>query len=400
MTDVEKLLRQTLADPRHRLEPLPGMYDGVRERARHRQQRMVQLASAVTVVVVIAGVATAVGLNTHSPRKAQPAASLSASPPAHGQFNRVDVGAGSTGYLSVTPSAIFLAQTDPNGLVTVSPSDLSVAKQIVTPDAVQGTAVDEDRGLVWTWSSTQSTTDASGSSASTDSTSIHAYQTSTLAKTVEASLPYYTFSAVALRGELWLATSAGLYVVDNTNGSPTATKVSGGQVFSVAADDAHHRVLFSVHVDTPTTSSSANTMGFIAVHAIDSNTRRMTTVGAPLPVGKESIAVVDGQVWVAGYGSDSLLIHLDASTLRPIGVGVGSLDTLDLGPGAIVWPGASVVWVRAGGSEALSCMDPKTGAVLEQWDAVQGPVASVVGRAYAASDGSLEQLTLAGGCKG
>jgi len=396
MTDVEKLLRETLADPRHRLEPLPGMYDGVRARARHRQQRMVQLASAVTVVVVIAGVATAVGLNTHSPRKAQPAASLSASPPVHGQFNRVDIGAGSTGFLSVTPSAIFLAQTDPNGLLAVTPSDLSVAKQIVTPDAVQGTAVDAARGLVWTWSSTQPVDATSGESAP-GTTSIHAYQTSTLAKTAEASLPSYTFDAVALRGELWLATSDGLYVVDNTNGSPTATKVSAGQVFSVAADDAHHRVLFGVHVDTPTTSSSANSMGSIAVHAIDNNTRAVKTVGTPVPVGKESIAVVDGQVWVAGYGSDSQLTHLDANTLRPIGT--GGLE-LELGPGASVWPGASVLWVRSGGSEALSCVDPKTGAVLQHWDAVQGPVASVIGRAYAASDGSFEQLTLAGGCKG
>jgi hypothetical protein len=378
------------------------MYEGVRERARHRQQRIVQLASAVTVVVVIAGVATAVRLSTNSPREAQPTASLSASPPAHAQFNRVDIGAGSTGFLSVTPYVIFLAQTHPNGLIAVSPSDLSIAKQIATPDAVDGTAVDRVAGLVWTWSSTQPA-DASGDSAA-DSTSIHAYQTSTFAMDGAVTLPAYTFSAVALDGKLWLATSGGLYVVGTgSDGTKSATKVVDGSVSSVAADAPRHRILFGVFVETPTASSTttdSNTIGIVAVHAVDAANHHVTTVGTPLPVGKESIAVVDGQVWVAGFGSDSLLIHLDAKTLRPIGAGASGLGKLDLGPGAIVWPGESVVWVRAGGSEALSCFDPKTGAVLEQWDTVQGPVASVVGRAYAASDGSLEQLSLAGGCKG
>ena len=402
MMDVEGLLRETLADPRHRLEPSPGMYEVVRQRSGQRRRRMLSITGAVTALVVIAGVATAVRLSTNSPRK-ELTTSPSASPPAHAQFNRVDIGAGSTGFLSLTPSAIFLAQTHPNQLVAVSPSDLSIAKQIATPDAVDGTAVDRVAGLVWSWSSTQPPV-ASGDSAA-GSTSIHAYQTSTFAMDGAVSVPAYTFSAVALDGELWLATSDGLYVVGTgSDGSKSATKVVGGSVSSVAADAPRHRILFGVFVDTPAASSNttadSTTMGIVAVHAVETVTRQVTTVGAPLPVGKESIAVVDGQVWVAGYGSGSLLIHLDANTLRPIGAGVSGLNKLELGPGAIVWPGESVVWVRAGGSEALSCVDPKTGAVLEQWDEVQGPVASVHGHAYAASDGSLEQLGLAGGCKG
>ena len=398
MTDVEKLLRETLTDPRHRLDPPPGMYDGVRQRARHRRHRMVQLASAVTAVVVIAGVATAIGVKTNQPRKGQAAASLSASPPTHAQFNRVDIGAGSTGSLSLTPFAVFLAQTRPNGLVAVSPSDLSIAKQIVTPDAVDGTTVDQGAALVWTWSSIQPPVGSADSVQG--STSIHAYETSTLELRTAVTIPTYTFSAVALYGDLWVATADGLYVVADNNGSPAATKVTDGQVFSVAADAPRHRVLFGVYNNTPTTTSNTNTLGIVAVHAVDTSNRHVTTIGTQLPVGKESIAVVDGQVWVAGYGSGALLIHLDAKTLRPIATGGPGLGKLDLGPGAIVWPGESVVWVRAGGSEALSCVDPKTGAVLEQWDEVQGPVASVAGRAYAASDGSLEQLSLAGGCKG
>ncbi len=49
------------------------------------------------------------------------------------------------------------------------------------------------------------------------------------------------------------------------------------------------------------------------------------------------------------------------------------------GPGAVVWPGYSVVWVRDGGDEGLSCVDATTGQVLQRWDAVQGPVATIGG---------------------
>ena len=142
------------------------------------------------------------------------------------------------------------------------------------------------------------------------------------------------------------------------------------------------------------------TLGTATVDEIDANTHAVIAVGSPLPIGKESIAIVGDQIWVGGYGSGSTprLFHLDSSTLQPLPT--NGLGPLQLGPGAIVWPGASVVWVRSGGSEGLTCIDPQSGAVLEQWDAVQGPVLSVRGDAYAMSDGSLDQLSLAGDCTG
>jgi hypothetical protein len=406
MIDVEELLREALADPRHRLEPGPGMYETVRGRARQRRQRVVRLASAVTVVVVIAGAATVIGVHARGSRGEIVAVRPSASPsPATGQATPLELGKGSTSSFTLSPSGVFVARTQPDQLVQVSTADSSVTRRIATPDVVDDTAADAVEGLVWTWSSTQTTaSDVAGSdnSTGTGSTRIHAYETSTLAIDTAMTVPAHTFSAAALNGDLWLATSDGLYVVTNGRlGSSAATKLFSGLVFSVAADAVRHRILYGAAVSAG--ADGTNSLGGIAVHEIDANTHAVIGVGTLLPIGKESIAIVSDQIWVAGYGSGSTprLFHLDGASLQPIAT--NELDAgspLQLGPGAIVWPGESVLWVRSGGSEALSCVDPQTGAVQEQWDTVQGPVASVRGHAYAASDGSLEQLSLAGSCTG
>jgi hypothetical protein len=413
MTDVEQLLRETLADPRHRLEPGPGMYETVRERAHRRRLRAVQVASAFTVVVVMAGVATAIGTSSGHRRQGQTAASPSITPspsvtpspsstasPPTGQATPVNLGIGSTASMTVSSSGVFVARTQPNQLLEMSLADESVTKRIATPDTVDGTAVDASAGEAWTWSTAQATVSDSGQSAGTDSTNIHAYATSSFAIDGAVTVPTYTFDAVALDGQLWLATNDGLYVVTTAASGPVATKLIGGTVFSVAADAVRHRVLYG---GAAIASAGASSLGDIAIHEIDAFTHSLIAVGPPLPIGKESIAIVGDQIWVGGYGSGSTprLFHLDGSSLQVIATsGYGAGNPLELGPGAIVWPGASVVWVRSGGSEGLACVDPQTGALLEQWDAVQGPVASVRGHAYAASDGSLDRLSLTGDCTG
>ena len=400
MTDVERLLRETLADPRHRLEPGPGMYQTVRERAHQRRQRVVRVASAFTAVVVIAGVATAVGVSSGHRRGSQVEAPPSITPPPTGLATSVNLGVGSTSSFALAPSGIFVARTQPNQLVELSVANQSVTKRVATPDAVAGTAVDAVAGQVWTWSTAQATVDDSGRSAGADSTSIHAYATSSFAIDGAVTVPTYTFDAAALDGQLWLATNNGLYVVSTAANGLVATKVIAGTVFSVAADAVRHRVLYGGAVST---TAGADSLGSIAVHEIDAYTHAVFGVGTPLPIGKESIAIVGDQIWVGGYGSGSTprLFHLDGASLQPLQTtGFGAGNPLELGPGAIVWSGASVLWVRSGGSEGLSCVDPQTGALLEQWDAVQGPVLSVRGHAFAASDGSLDQLSLAGGCTG
>ena len=405
MTDVEQLLRETLADPRRRLEPVPAMYDTVRDRAHQRRLRMVQVASAFTAVVVVAGVATAIGVNSGHHRGNQVAApsitpSITPSPQT-GQATSIDLGRGSTSAMAVTSSGVFVARQQPNELLQVSTTNLSVIKRVATPDAVQDMAVDSAAGRVWTWSTTQAFVDDSRKSTGTDSTSVHAYTTSgTAIDGIGQPEPFYAFNGAALDGELWLATSDGLWVVSATDATSGASKVASGTVFSVVADPVRHRILYGSEVSAP---AGGNSFAGVVINEIDAkaNTHSLIAMSAPLPIGKESIAVVGDQIWVGGYGSGSTprLFHLDGSSLQPLATQLSGADD-SLGPGAIVWPGASVVWVRSGGSEGLACIDPQSGALLEQWPAVQGPVASVRGYAFAASDGSLDQLSLSGDCTG
>jgi hypothetical protein len=399
MRDVEQLLRETLADPRHRLEPGPAMYETVRQRARDRRRRAVRVAGAFTAVVVIAGVATGVRVNSGHGRAAQVAASPSITPaPSAGQATPLDLGPGTTSAIAVTSSSVFVARTQPDELVQLSTATLAVTKRATTYDAVDDMAVDSAAGDVWTWSSTQA---ASGSPDGTGSTIINEYATSNLVAKgpVEGmTQPGYVFSGAALDGELWLATSDGLWVLSSDRpGTMGAAKVANGSIFSVVADPVRHRILYGSAAGTGVATDS---LGTVTVYEIDAKTRSTIAIGSALPIGKESIAIVGDQIWVGGYGSGSTprLFHLDGSTLQPLPT--TGLGPLELGPGAVVWPGASVVWVRSGGSEGLTCIDPQSGAVLEQWDAVQGPVLSVRGHAYAVSDGSLDQLTLAGDCTG
>ena len=143
MRDVEELLRETLADPRHRVEPGPGMYETVRQRAHQRRQRLVRVASAFTAVVVIAGVATAVRVNSGHVRAGQITTSPSITPaPSTGSATPIDLGPGTANAIAMTSSSVFVARTQPNELVQLSMADSSVTKRAATPDAVDDIAVD------------------------------------------------------------------------------------------------------------------------------------------------------------------------------------------------------------------------------------------------------------------
>ena len=163
----------------------------------------------------------------------------------------------------------------------MSTTDLSVTKRVATPDAVDDVAVDAATGRVWTWSTTQAFVDDSGQSTGTDSTSIHAYATSSFAIDGAVRVPTYTFDAAALDGQLWLATNDGLYVVTTAANGPVATKVISGMVFSVAVDAVRHRVLYGAQVSAP--MGGANSLGSVAVHEIDAFTHAVIGVGRRAP---------------------------------------------------------------------------------------------------------------------
>jgi len=54
MRDLEELLRDTLTDPRRRIDPSPAMYEEVQRTARARRHRHFAAASAAVVVVAVA----------------------------------------------------------------------------------------------------------------------------------------------------------------------------------------------------------------------------------------------------------------------------------------------------------------------------------------------------------
>ncbi len=155
MTDVEKLLRETLTDPRHRLEPVlacttpcaSGRADDGSERSGS--------PAPFTVVVVIAGVATAIGVNSGHRRGGQvvappsiTAATPSITPSPHtraGDAGRS--GKGSTTSWRSTSSSVFVAATQPNQLLAgVDGRSLGHQASVATPDAVDGVAVDAAAG--------------------------------------------------------------------------------------------------------------------------------------------------------------------------------------------------------------------------------------------------------------
>ncbi len=192
-------------------------------------------------------------------------------------------------------------------------------------------------------------------------------------------------------GKLWLTTDHGLFVVSFNGNSAQAAEIAGlANVYALTADPARDRMLVGAYAGGGFTTQ---------VVAVDATTHALTR-GGGLPFGKESIVVVGDDVWVGGYGDDpaARLVQIDTRTLQR--TGSSSPVNADLGPGAILWAGQHVLWVRSGGSEQLDCVDPTTGDSLQTWNTVQGPVTSVSGSAYAADNGLLQKLTLDAACKG
>ena len=190
----------------------------------------------------------------------------------------------------------------------------------------------------------------------------------------------HIYNAAAIDGELFMSTSSGLYVTDSGSDSvrPTMRRIAGisGATYGLAADPARDRVIVGV------TTSGWGTR----IDAVDVKTLNVTQ-GAQTAVGKESIAVVDDQIRVGGFasGDTKVLLHLDAKTLQIAGWSPSLSDLLR--PGAIVWAGQHVLWATTSGDAPLSCVDPKNGAELAEYNTARGPVTSIGGSAYALSGG-------------
>lgn len=381
MTDVERLLRDTLTDPRRSLEPDPRQYEWITELARGYRRRRARnraggLLAAAAVLAVLIGVGGSVGGQPHPHRGAGPpptagiaGATGTRQPVAVGAGHAVDVVAGSPtpgAGGKPTPGEMYVLENSPPRLLRVDPTTMTVdagADILLDPG---GLALDEPAGKLWVWSRGSSTR-----------TTVAEYAIADLTPLGGFTLPDYTVTAAAWDGQLWLAAEHGLFRLSDAAPGPVRVAAGGrGQVFSVAADPDHDRVLAGV----------ADTARFGGVRVIALGSRgQLLRTGDPLPVGKESIAVIGDRIWVGGYasGTSPRLVRLDPATLSVAG---SSPVSHQVGAGAILWPGRTVLWVRDGGDAGLSCVDPVDGSVLQQWDSVQGPVASVPGYALAVGD--------------
>jgi hypothetical protein len=368
---LESLVRETLVDPRRRLDPDPQHYSHVTQRVRVLRRRRIgrwaSVAAAVATVAVIVGVMSAAG--PRAPLRPLPLVS-SAPAVASGAVAPADVVTGQVVDVAASADAIFVLESSPDSVLRIDRVSRQVTGTVPIPANATGLAVDPGAGRLWVWSGPPRP-------------GLREYDLARLTPLRDLSAPSSeVFAAAALDGDLWVTTPSGLYRIPAGSGVPQQVTAVGTDVYGLAADRTRDRVIVSgdqiVAVDAPTLT---------------------VTKGASLGLGKTSVAVVAGRVWVGGYGSGPgrRLAQLDPVTLRPTGT---SPVNEQVGPGAVLWSGASVVWVRNGGDEGLSCIDPTNGAVLQQWREVQGPVTSAAGVALANHNGTGMWLSLDPPCSG
>lgn len=378
MTNVEQLLRDTLNDPRRRLEPGADIFPAVLTAARHRQRtRAILSAAGCAVLLVVVGGVVALSQRS-SGRTVTPGV------PGASVETRIDLGAADfhVGAVIATHNSAFVfVESTPTKVLQLNTTTGQVTRSADGPGANGGLAIDANGRALFAWS---------------EDGAVQQYDAKTMATVHSVARPLpsgvMVFGGAALGGQLWLSTDHGLFVVSFDGDRASATQIPGlPNVYSLAADPARHRVLVGAF-------AGGDGLGTTQIVAVDGTTHALTR-GSGLPFGKESIAVVGNDIWVGGYGDEtaSRLVRLDIGTLKPTR---SSSVNADLGPGAVVWAGQHVLWVRAGGSEQLDCVDSTTGDSLQSWLAVQGPVASVSGAAYAADNGLLQKLTLNQACEG
>jgi len=386
MRDVEELLRDTVTDTRRRLEPPPAFYEGVRRRAAQRRHRQFATGGAALAVIAVAAVATTLAVSGSAHQHVAPAGPAPTSVDPLRGSEGTPVRIGDTWYAAAdtvaTSSALYVLGTDPSQIVKLEAAGGRVMATADGPSATpSGMAIDGNR--LWAWSG--------------DLRDIRAYDADSLTVVGTFSAQDPVFNAVAVGGGLDYTSTDGLMRLTFNGGNGLVKPLNsglGGATYGLAADSARHRLL--VGVATPGTAS-ANDFA-TRVIALDSTTGAVVATSPPIGIGKESIAVVGGEVWVGGFtgGDERRIEHLDPITLQIVG---SSPVNESVGPGAILWPGENVLWVRSGGDQGLYCVNPRSGDVLEQWPNVQGPVTSVAGRAYGVN-GNVVRLNLNAACAG
>lgn len=199
--------------------------------------------------------------------------------------------------------------------------------------------------------------------------------------------PGTIYGAATMNGRLFLATAAGVAVVA-PGGRPRVLPRTKGLIASITADPARNR-LIAVDSSSPQHLLTISPDGTVEV------------VATVAPLVSPSLAVADGQIWLAGSAdAGDAVVRLDPTSLLPV---ARSEVSQRAGAGVRVAPGDRVVWVSSGGgleAQQLWCVDARTGAVGSYWPGMSGAVSSRAGLAYAVRGGQVVGLPSGPGCPG
>jgi hypothetical protein len=404
--DVEELLIRTLDDARHRQAARPGQFADLAPAVRRvRRRRAAGVAAAVALLLGGAAAVSPwlpVGSRTSAPTARptlSPAGSAavpspSESPmPASGLGEQLTAAPVAANDLALSPrlgaaSALWVCSLGTDSQVAgIDPASGAVIASVRLPatPATCGVRIDPGTGAVWAWAMT-SPASATDTVSTVTVIRIDPATGRVLARqTARADV----YDGAAGHDRLWLSGPQGVWRFAVGTPPVLVPALSGlgstGYTSGVAYQAAIDRLL-AVVSDT-------------SAKAVDVRTGKQVASTA-LWLGKTSLVVTgDDQVWAAGYSTDQpTVLHLDPATLGVLG---GSAASQGSGVGAIAWAGSSVVWVRNGSDEGLSCVRASDGVVERRWDAVQGPVASNarIG-AFAVHDGLVYRLPLSEVCPG
>jgi hypothetical protein len=338
-------------------------------RGRWRLGRIFAWALAAAAVIATASVAVVRDVGGPAPAPgpvaARPVAARAAV--AEGHY-AVPIGAHRVIAMAATGAAIYTLTAEPAQLTRQdgTPAPARVPAPLGATDLL----VDHSTGRLWVFAAA----DGDGATASS-------YDLATLARLSVVRLPSQVNSAAVLGDAIWLGTGGGVYVL--RRGATAAALVSPAwpDVVSVVADPARNRLL-AVTIAMPAQLLSITPSGTIW---------RI----AQLPTGRSSLAIVDGAVWVAGFGPADHVFRLDPDAWR-----VGRPLEVDrvVGAGATISPGQHVVWVSY--AAGVSCLDARTGATLARWPGLGGPIAARRGILYSMGRSGLAQHVIPRGCPG
>jgi hypothetical protein len=275
----------------------------------------------------------------------------------------------------------YLLEDSPGTVLRLDRANLAISASAQVPGKVESFALDSAADRLWAWY-----TQPNGNTLARE------FVASTLAPVRDVPITgEQVFRGVALDGALWLASSDGLYRIGPSD--PAARLVPGlTGLYAIAVDPGRHRLILD---QGPATAQPGLAL---RVAALDPVSLKLT-YGAQLPLIKDGIAVVAGQVWIGGFasGADPVLYRLDPTTLQVAGT-AGISD--QLGPGAIVTAGTNSLWVQGGADDNVYCLSPETGTVRQQWRANLNSIASLPGMAIAVLQPNLVQLEVTKACAG